>query len=474
MRARILACLALLIAGAAPAPAAAAPPALGQGKNVGVATDAAGTAYVGWIDGGPGTPAVLCVLPAGAPGCRSQAVVVLPGGERPTLPVNVLLPAPGTVDVIVSRIGPGSSTDTYLARSTDGGATFAAPFKVASTAAHHSALLPDGRLALVGESLSLAVGVVRADGSQAEQRPVVLPSDAAPAGGLTDDVAALADGSVVVSGDRPGNRVFRLPPGANAAVAAAWGELPGLQGFDSHLANGPAGLVALSRVGRAERSLAQRFTGAAWLAPRSVGLGSAGPNADLGQDAQGRLTAMAVKDEGHPPRRSTIRFTTSLDGGTLWSSPVIAATVPEFTGVDTAFATGPGGPVVVTGGSLGPRPVRLTRLDASAAPTVLVRYGTTLVQVRTTPDCGDRRSVRISVSAQRGGRPVAVAGLLRDVRASVPRRGGRVTSARGPAVRIRLRRRGGTAAATIRLVPRTHRARTRTVHLTLAACRPPA
>ena len=67
----------------------------------------------------------FCVVPPRAKACASVVTLAFPGQGYDRSRVSVLLPAPSTVDAIVPRnVGP-LDYGTYLARSVDGGRTFA-------------------------------------------------------------------------------------------------------------------------------------------------------------------------------------------------------------------------------------------------------------------------------------------------------------------------------------------------------------
>ena len=133
------------------APAQAASFSVGTGQNGGVAVDDAGTTYVGWQVnvGDPGDAVQLCVLPPRTTRCASNVTIPFPGSGYNASRVSVLLPAPGTVDVIVPRTNLGPGAFTFLARSTDGGRTFAPAVAIAGDGFEQGVLGPGGRVALV-------------------------------------------------------------------------------------------------------------------------------------------------------------------------------------------------------------------------------------------------------------------------------------------------------------------------------------
>ena len=94
--------LALVAALAAAAPAHAASFQVGVGTNPGVALDDAGNAVVGW-QAGSSYDVQVCVLPARARVCAATTAVAFPDRGYGRSRVNVLMPAPNTVDIIVGR-----------------------------------------------------------------------------------------------------------------------------------------------------------------------------------------------------------------------------------------------------------------------------------------------------------------------------------------------------------------------------------
>ena len=125
---------------------------MGTGQNGGVAVDDGGTIYVGWQVnvGDPGDGVQLCVVPPRTTRCASSVTIPFPGSGYNASRVSVLLPAPGVVDVIVPRTNVGSGGGvTFLARSTDGGRTFAPAVAIANKGFEQGVLGPGGRVALV-------------------------------------------------------------------------------------------------------------------------------------------------------------------------------------------------------------------------------------------------------------------------------------------------------------------------------------
>jgi hypothetical protein len=101
------------------APAAAAPGFLGRGHDPGVAVDAAGTAHVAWLaEAGDAGAIEYCQVPRRKRQCAVRRSIAVPDDGFGK--VQVLLPRPGTVQIVAPLLDP-----TALATSVDGGNTFA-------------------------------------------------------------------------------------------------------------------------------------------------------------------------------------------------------------------------------------------------------------------------------------------------------------------------------------------------------------
>jgi hypothetical protein len=115
---RIVACT--LLAGlVGAAEAAAAPGFLGRGHDPGVAVDGAGTAHVAWLaEAGDAGSLEYCQVPRGKRSCALRRSIPLEDDGFGK--VQVLLPRPGTVQIVAPLLNPAA-----LASSFDGGGTFA-------------------------------------------------------------------------------------------------------------------------------------------------------------------------------------------------------------------------------------------------------------------------------------------------------------------------------------------------------------
>ena len=202
----------------------------------------------------------------------------------------MLLGAPGVVDVVAPR-DEQPSYSTYLARSTDGGRTFAAPVRIAAGRFEQAAAGPGGRVALVG-GLALSPNVVPADGSAGSTDGVELGEVL---DGQFNDIASQGEDVVAAGSNAFHTRAYRLPAGAKADDPAAWQSLADPLGRQPELAGGPAGLGAMLEP--SDRSpgglFVQRLEGAAWSPPVVI-LPTGNNDFRLAQNARGRFTAVST------------------------------------------------------------------------------------------------------------------------------------------------------------------------------------
>src|SRR5215217_882244 len=158
----VFACL----AGAAPA--GAAPGFLGRGHDPGVAVDGAGTAHVAWLaEAADGTGTLeYCQVPRGKRACALRRSVGLP--EDGFGKVQVLLPRPGTVQIVAPLLQPAA-----LVSSFDGGNTFAVGTIGQDTPAIEKAIYGPGEtISLLSGSGPAAFGRFNPDGSGPADLPV--------------------------------------------------------------------------------------------------------------------------------------------------------------------------------------------------------------------------------------------------------------------------------------------------------------
>ena len=156
----------LLVVLAGAAPAAAAPGFIGRGHDPGVAVDGAGTAHVAWLaEAGDAGTLEYCQVPRGKRACSLRRSIPLP--EDGFGKVQVLLPRPGTVQIVAPLLRPAA-----LATSTDGGNGFAVGTIGQDTPAIEQALYGPGEfISLMSGSGPAAFGRFNPDGSGPEDLP---------------------------------------------------------------------------------------------------------------------------------------------------------------------------------------------------------------------------------------------------------------------------------------------------------------
>src|SRR5687768_10453261 len=99
--------LSLLAALLGAAPAVAAPGFLGRGHDPGVAVDAAGTAHVAWLTESADAGALeYCQVPRGRRACALRRSIPL--SESGFGKVQVLLPRPGTIQIVAPLLRPAA------------------------------------------------------------------------------------------------------------------------------------------------------------------------------------------------------------------------------------------------------------------------------------------------------------------------------------------------------------------------------
>jgi hypothetical protein len=153
---------------AASAPAAARPGFLGTGHDPGVAVDAAGTAHVAWLaDTADGSAGVLeyCQVPRGKRACATRTQVPLEDDGFGK--VQVMLPAPGTVQILAPLADP-----TPLLTSVDNGATFARHDLIDLPAIESAFYGPGNAISVMSGSGPARYGRYAPDGGGPEGLPV--------------------------------------------------------------------------------------------------------------------------------------------------------------------------------------------------------------------------------------------------------------------------------------------------------------
>ena len=458
--------LTTLVAGLIAAPAHATPHfVVGQGQNPGVATDAAGTAYIGWqvnTNADAGDSVQLCVLPKGARACASLATIAFPGSGLGNGQVSVLLPAPGVVEVAVAR-NLLNVYGYYLGTSVDGGATFNVPVRIGGQFARRAELLPGGLIAAQGDDVrTLSAAALRPDGSDAQTDPAVLGERA-----QFSDVT-VQGGDVYVAGSLAGpTSVAHLPAGAASTDPAAWQALPDIaEGDVPRLAPGPAGplVVTQSNQPGSAALFVRRWTGTAWTPHLTIGPDNGSqPYAITG--AGPRVVAGWARNT--PASGYLVQFASARDGGALWSTAATLAVESDAPQSLEAAVVPGGAGVLVGGGSFEDTPIEVFQVDPHRTKVARGRFGTTTVQLRADDgDCIPDTQVRLSVQAARNGVLVGPGSVLRAARISVSR--SRVEHRGRWSLLVDLRRAKAKRTATVRLVPRHGHART--LRLPVLAC----
>jgi hypothetical protein len=453
---RRLLLLAALLSLAAPSTASAKPFKVGNGQNAGIAIDDLGTAYVGWQINTyqPGDAVQLCVLPAKATTCAAAPVVAFPGQGYNRSRVSVLIGGPGVIDVLVPRtVGRGAYT--YLARSVDGGRTFGPARQISGAAFAEGVNGPNGSVALVDGPTTTRAGVFAPDGSSARSAGAQLGPYLE---GVFTDIAASGQGTLAVGSDAGQAHAFRLPAGGDANNPAAWQQLDPGPGREPEAASLPGGFaILLEPFATGAKSLfVQRLEGDAWSPPVPLVPAVNNNGFALNSNINGRLTAVVTYSAYH------LLYTTSKDGGVLWSSVVNVGDFEEYpSGLEVA-TNNKGAGAAVTSEAFGQKTVFVSRFTPRGAPVKLRRIRGARVQVRSVCDDG---KLSLVVEAARGNRRVSPSTVLRRARF------GRTRAAR-PGFRTRFRARytlrRSSARIPVRLVPR--RGKARTVKLRVRRC----
>ena len=157
-------------------------------------------------------------------------------------------------------------------------------------------------------------------------------------------------------------------------------------------------------------------------------------------------------------------YTTSTDGGVLWSSLVNTANYRKYPNALEIATNTAGAGAAVVDASLDDKGVRVSRFTPRASPVKRRRIRGTRVQVRST--CDDDLNLSLVVEAARGARRVSPGTVLR--RASF----GRTRAAR-PGFRSRFRARYTLRRKHARIPVRldARRGKDRTVRLRVRRCR---
>src|SRR5215204_4831956 len=151
-----------------PSAAAARPFKVGTGQNAGIAIDDAGTVYVAWQINvyQPGDAVQFCAIPPRATRCGYQTTVAFPGQGYNRSRVSVILQGNNVIDVVEPRTD-GRGAYSFLARSIDGGHTFAPARRISGASFAEVVPGPAGRLAAADGPTTTRAGLFAPDGSSA-------------------------------------------------------------------------------------------------------------------------------------------------------------------------------------------------------------------------------------------------------------------------------------------------------------------
>jgi hypothetical protein len=452
--------LAALLPLALPTVAAAKPFKVGTGQNAGIAMDDAGTIYVGWQVnvGAPGDALQFCIVAPKQRSCGLQTTIALPGEGYNRSRVSVLLPAPGVVEVIEPRVITSVGARTFLARSTDGGHIFGPAVAIAAGGFEQSALGPNGSIALSGGPTYLRAGVFAPNGASGGQTGSQLGPYLE---GTFNDIASNGVQTLAAGSDAGITHAFRLPPGGNPNIPAAWQQIDPARGYrEPALASLPGGFtVMLEPVANFAQLVVQRLEPAGWSPPVKIGPAVNNSEFRLTSNVRGRLTAAIDYSAYH------MRYATSTDGGVLWSSLVdVVNWGREYVDALQVATNATGAGAAVTYLEFGDKSVRVARFSPKMAPVARRKFRGGRVQVRSV--CDDEK-LSLVVEAAKGNRQIKPGSILR--RASFARRtkGARRVSRRPYRARYVLRRRH--ARIPVRVVPR--RGKAHTLRLRVRGCR---
>jgi hypothetical protein len=344
LRTALLSLLAVLLGAA---PAAAAPGFLGRGHDPGVAVDAAGTAHVAWLARAGEAGAIeYCQVPRGKRRCavrRSIAVADDGFGK-----VQVLLPRPGTVQIVAPLLEPA-----MLATSVDGGNTFALGTIGETPAIEQAIYGPGDFISLMSGSGPASFGRFAADGSGPSNLPATF---GAATESLETTLARWGNGFVAFfSGLRARSVLWNGAGDPN--LQESWVEGPGLGRADIPRAvGGKSGTwVAYVRRGR-DRTYVRRLRSSGRLGAERVLLRDAPFDLTFAQGARGNMALVFESGSSASIVRSR--------NGRRWTRPrrLFRGNDPQ----DMRAALGPrGGGWVVwdsSAGNAGVHPIRIAAL----------------------------------------------------------------------------------------------------------------
>ena len=451
---RRLLLLVVLLPLALPAAADARPFKVGTGQNAGIAIDDGGTIYVGWQVHvyEPGDAVDFCIIPPRARRCSTHTTIPFPGQGYNRSRVSVLLQGNNVVDVVEPRTV-GTGAYSFLARSIDGGRTFGPARRISGEEFAEAVPGPGGSIAMVDGPTTTRAGLFNPDGTSARAGGSTLGPYLE---GVFNDVASNGSEVLAAGSDAGVTHAFRLPAGGNPNTPASWQQIDPARAREPKVAGLPGGFAIMLEPESGPELFVQRLEGAGWSPPVGIARSVGNSEYQLVSNSRGRLTAVIIAGAYH------FHYTTSTDGGVLWSSLVNTANFRRFHGALEIATNRFGAGAAVADASLDDEGVRVSRFSPRTAPVKRRTIRGRRVQVRSYCNDGD---ISLVVEAARGTRRVSPGTVLRRARF------GRTRAARpGSRTRFRaryvLRRRH--ARIPVRLVARKGTART--VRLRVRRC----
>jgi hypothetical protein len=446
--------LAALLSLALPTVAEAKPFKVGTGQNAGIAIDDAGTLYVGWQVNvyEPGDAVGFCIVPPKQRTC-AQTTIPFPGEGFNRARVSVLLPAPGVVYVIEPRNITSVGARSFLARSTDGGHTFAPPVAISASDYEQAVLGPNGSVAQAAGPTTLRAGLFSPTGGSGKQPGSQLGPYLE---GVFTDIASNGSETLAAGSDAGTTHAFRLPAGGNPNVPAAWQQIDPARGFrEPAVASLPGAFaIMLEPVANFAQLVVQRLEPAGWSPPVPIGPAVNNSEFRLTSNIRGRLTAAIT----YP--RYRMGYATSTDGGVLWSSLVDAVNWgTQYADALQVTTNASGAGAAVIWREFDDKTVRVARFSPTMAPVARRKFRGGRVQVRSV--CDDDE-LHLVVEAAKGNRQVKPGSILRRARFGRAKAAHRV-SRRSYRARYTLHRRH--ARIPVRVTPRRGKARTLRLHV---------
>jgi hypothetical protein len=314
---------------------------LGTGSDPHVLVEpAGGTAHVVWLDG---KQTKFCNVPRAATSCTPQTVNMgYPADSEPDKPW-LLRAADGTLYIFVARY---VASDAWLAKSTDGGATWSTGIlvykavNIAGTDKTEPILFPDGEVAIASFNGGGNVFAAKLDGSEAGN-PTAPVAQLGDFGGFKYNLQIVPTGNgglIAVAHDTPG-AFWLMTPGADPSLTSSW-SVPGTfssTADETRVASGPGGVYVLDNEpgGTFRHVLVRKLSSAGFTAPVEAE-GQQGYIPDLTEGPSGTV-AGAWRTNGSDPS-NRLRFSTSKNGS-AFTTVTIARGGEVFDDLDVSIAS---------------------------------------------------------------------------------------------------------------------------------------